>query len=92
MVAAAPATRGSAPRKPSCENPPTRSYDPPPSIAPSIAGWQMIGRPNDSSSASSRIVSSPVMPGIMSTAPAPAAFAANARFATRCAGALTHGA
>ena len=38
------------------------------------------------------MVSRPVMPGIMSTAPAPAALANLARCTTRCAGALRQGA
>jgi hypothetical protein len=76
----------------SCAKPPTRPLLPPPNIAPSSAGWQIMGRPNDASAASSLIVSSPVRPGIMSTPPAPASRAKWARWMMRCAGALMHGA
>ena len=92
MVASAPASLGRTPSNTSCENPPTRALLPPPSIAPSIAGWQMMGSPKLGSAASSRIASRPVMPGIMSTAPAPASRAACALEITKCAGAQIHGA
>ena len=92
MVASHPASLGRTPSRTLCPNPRHSSWDPPPSIAPRIAGWQMIGRPKLGSSANARAVSKPVMPGIMSTAPAPAALANLARESTRCAGALRQGA
>ena len=61
-------------------------------MAPRMAGWQMMGRPKVGSSASSLVLSSPVIPGIIRTAPAPHAFANRARDTTKCAGAFRHGA
>ena len=92
IVASAPANRGNNPSKTPCVKPRTSSRGPPPSIAPKIAGCAMMGNPNSGSSANTRMLSKPVSPGIINTAPAPAALANFARDTTKCAGALIHGA
>mmetsp|Transcript_9561 Transcript_9561/g.23607 ORF Transcript_9561/g.23607 Transcript_9561/m.23607 type:complete len:322 (+) Transcript_9561:2786-3751(+) len=92
MVASAPASRGRMPSSTLCEKPRTACWEPPPSMAPRMAGCEMTGRLKSGSSARWRMVSRPVMPGIISTAPAPAALANLARCTTRCAGALRQGA
>ena len=92
MVESAPASRGMMPRRTLCEKPRHSCCEPPPSIAPRMAGWHTMGRPKFGSSARCLMVSTPVMPGIMSTAPAPAALANLARWTTRCAGAFRQGA